>query len=238
MRKLILFFTLVTIFSCDPSMRSATGSSGWQSLFDGKTTAGWHKYGGGPVGSAWKVKDGYLYLDTSQKNNGQVVGGGDIVTDEEFENFHLQLEWKISPKGNSGIIFFIHEDKKYDWPWKTGPEMQVLDNGTPTSRGHDDAIYYTHRAGDLYDMLPSKETVKPVGEWNKAEIISKNGKLDFYLNGQHTLSTMMWDDNWKNMIAKSKFRSMPDFGTYKKGRIGLQDHDNEVSFRNIRIKRL
>ena len=230
---------LVVLLACDPSKQSSnTSGNGWLSLFDGQTTKGWHKYGGDPVGPAWKVKDGYLYLDTSDKKNGQVVGGGDIVTDEEFENFHLQLEWKISPRGNSGIIFYIHEDKiKYNWPWETGPEMQVLDNGTPTRAGHSDAVYYTHRAGDLYDMLASKEAVKP-GEWNQVEIVSQDGKLDFYMNGARILSTIMWDDNWKQMIAKSKFRSMPGFGTYKKGRIGLQDHDNEVLYRNIRIKRL
>jgi hypothetical protein len=239
MLKTFIFLLLALLAACDPSRQSASTGNGWESLFDGQTTKGWHKYGGDPVGPAWKVKDGFLYLDTSNKTNGQIIGGGDIVTDEEFENFHLQLEWKIAPRGNSGIIFYIHEDKpKYNWPWETGPEMQVLDNGTPTSAGQSDAIYYTHRAGDLYDMLASKEAVKPVGEWNQVEIIARDGKLDFYMNGVRTLSTIMWDDNWKQMIAKSKFRSMPGFGTYRKGRIGLQDHDNQVSYRNIRIKRL
>ncbi|HYH14866.1 MAG TPA: DUF1080 domain-containing protein, partial [Flavisolibacter sp.] len=96
----------------------------------------------------------------------------------------------------------------------------------------------THRAGDLYDLITAKEVVKPAGEWNAVEIIANNGKLDFYMNGQHTLSTTMWDDNWRNMIAKSKFKDMPDFGTIKKGRIALQDHGDNVWFRNIRIKRL
>ncbi len=86
-------------------------SQGWQLLFDGQTTKGWHKYGNEPVGSAWKVKDGSLMLDTAKKANWQVSNGGDIVTDEEFENFHLQLDWKIAKDGNSGIIFYIHEDK-------------------------------------------------------------------------------------------------------------------------------
>jgi hypothetical protein len=240
MLKLTAALLLIVLLSCDPSGRVSNSSgNGWVSLFDGSTTRGWHKYGGEPVGPAWKVKEGYLYLDTSEKKNGQIVGGGDIVTDEEYENFHLQLEWKISPRGNSGIIFYIHEDKKtFEWPWETGPEMQVLDNGTPTRLGQPDSKYYTHRAGDLYDMLASKEMVKPVGEWNQIDLIARNGKLDFYMNGQHTLSTSMWDDNWKKMIAISKFKNMPGFGTYQKGRIGLQDHDNEVCYRNIRIKRL
>jgi hypothetical protein len=208
---------------------------GWQLLFDGQSTKGWHKYGGAPVGSAWKAADGVLYLDTTEKKDWQIKDGGDIVTDEEFENFHLKLEWKISPAGNSGIIFLIHEDTaKYDWGWETGPEMQILDNSA-----HADSKINKHRAGDLYDLISSsKETVKPPGEWNLAEIKILNGKLDFYLNGENIVSTTLWDDNWKKMVAGSKFVKMPDFGTYKKGRIALQDHGNLVWFRNVMIKKL
>lgn len=225
------------LFACSGS-KQTTGSEkeeGWQLLFDGKTTKGWHKYGGQAVGSAWKVRDGYLCLDTSEKENWQIKNGGDIVTDEEFENFHLKLEWKIAKNGNSGIIFYIHEDKaKYNWPWETGPEMQVLDNN-----GHPDAKIIKHRSGDLYDLIScSKETTRPYGEWNFAEIKCVNGKLDLYLNGENVISTVLWDDNWRKLIAGSKFKNMPGFGTYKKGRIGLQDHGDEVCFRNIRIKRL
>jgi len=208
---------------------------GWQLLFDGTTAQGWHKYGGGPVGSAWKIADNTLYLDTSKKVNGKVEGGGDIVTDEEFENFHLKLEWKISKNGNSGIMFYVNEDTaKYKRSYETGPEMQVLDN-----EGHPDAKIIKHRAGDLYDLIScSKETVKPAGEWNLAEIKCVNGKLDFYLNGENVVSTMLWDDGWTKMVAASKFKQWPGFGTYKKGRICLQDHDNMVWYRNIKIKKL
>jgi len=218
---------------------AAGDDKNWISLFDGKTTNGWHAYGKTTVGNAWKIEDGALHLDAASKKGSQPAEGGDIVTDEEFENFDLKLEWKISPKGNSGVIFYIHEDPaQYQTPWQTGPEMQVLDNGTPTQKGHEDARLYTHRAGDLYDLLASKEVVKPVGEWNEVEIVANNGKLDFYMNGQHTLSTTMWDEQWKEMKAISKFKDMPGFGTYKKGKIGLQDHGNDVWFRNIKIKRL
>jgi hypothetical protein len=210
-------------------------TDGWQLLFDGQTTRGWHKYGGKPVGSAWKIADGTLYLDTTVKENWQVKDGGDIVSDEEFENFHLKLEWKIAKDGNSGIMFYVHEDTiKYKWPWETAPEMQVLDNN-----GHLDAKIPKHRAGDLYDLIAcSKETVKPYGEWNLAEIKCVNGKLDFYLNGENVVSTMMWDDNWKKMVAGSKFVKMPDFATYKKGKIALQDHGNQVWYRNVMIRKL
>ncbi|HVG42539.1 MAG TPA: DUF1080 domain-containing protein, partial [Chitinophagaceae bacterium] len=173
-------------------------------------------------------------LDAASKKTAQTEGG-DLVTDNEYENFHLKLEWKIAPKGNSGVIFYVQEDKtKYNDTYNTGPEMQVLDN-----EGHADAKIIKHRAGDLYDLISvSRETVKKAGEWNAAEIIANNGKLDFYLNGEHTVSTTMWDTAWQQMIAGSKFKDMQGFGAFKKGRIALQDHGDDVWYRNIMIKTL
>ncbi|MBI3139162.1 MAG: DUF1080 domain-containing protein [Sphingobacteriales bacterium] len=208
---------------------------GWQLLFDGQSTRGWHKYGGKPVGSAWKTADGTLYLDTTIKKDWQVMDGGDIVSDSSFENFHLKLEWKIAINGNSGIMFYVHEDTlKYKWPWETAPEMQVLDN-----MGHPDSKIIKHRAGDLYDLISSaKETVKPAGEWNQVEIKCLDGKLDFWLNGENVVSTQLWDDAWKKLVSGSKFSKMPDFGTYKSGKIALQDHGNTVWYRNVMIRKL
>jgi len=218
----------------DSTKMSQTNNDGWISLFDGTTTKGWHKYGGGAVGSGWKIQDGSIFLDTTVEVNGK-RDGGDIVTDEEFENFDLKLEWKIAKNGNSGIMFCVHEDTtKYKYPFETGPEMQVLDN-----EGHPDGKIKKHRAGDLYDLVScSKETVKPVGEWNQVEIKLLNGKLDFYLNGENVVSATMWDDNWNKLVAGSKFKTMPGFATFKKGHIDLQDHDCMVWFRNIMIKKL
>lgn len=216
------------------TLTDAQKADGWQLLFDGTTTKGWHVYNKKSDGSAWKVADGALYLDTAQKKDWQVVGGGDIVTDEEYENYHFKVEWKVTPGGNSGLIFNINESPKYEHTWHTGPEMQVLDNAA-----HRDASIVKHRAGDLYDLITSSpETVKPAGEWNLAEIVSNKGTLEFYLNGTKVVSTTMWDDSWKKLIAGSKFKTMKDFGTFKKGRIGLQDHGDLVWFRNIMIKKL
>ena len=248
LKYLLTAATLAMIVACNnasgnkKSIEMATASAqhnsltekekqdGWQLLFDGKSTTGWHKYGGDATGAAWKVQDSSLFFDASVKD-----GGGDIVTDEEYDNFHLKLEWKVDLGANSGIILFIHEDKtKYRFPWETGPEMQVLDN-----ERHPDAKIVKHRAGDLYDLIScSQETVRPALEWNQVEIKSLNGKLDFYLNGVNVVSTTLWDDAWRQMVAKSKFRGMKDFATYKKGRLGLQDHGDKVWFRNIRIKKL
>lgn len=243
MQKLLGVVALIFLFSCNSS-KHLSGSNqltreekndGWKLLFDGKSSKGWHKYGGGAIDSVWKAKEDNLCLDTEAKKQFNIKGDWDIVTDEEYDNFHLQLEWKISKNGNSGIIFYIHEDKKkYNWPWETGMEMQVLDNN-----GHPDAKYPKHRAGDLYDLISvSKETVKPYGEWNFAEIKCIDGKLDLFLNGEKVVSTTLWDDNWKKMVAGSKFKNMPAFSTYKKGRIGLQDHGDGVCYRNIKIRKL
>lgn len=205
---------------------------GFKPLFDGKTTKGWHTYGKNSAGAGWKAEDGILHFDPDAAKDGQ---GGDLVTNAEFENFHLKLDWKIAPNGNSGIIFYVNENpQKYQNTFSTGLEMQVLDND-----GHPDGKITKHRAGDLYDLVQSKsEPVKQVGEWNSAEIISNKGKLTFILNGVVVVDTILWNDDFEKLIAESKFAGWPGFGTFKKGKIALQDHGNNVWFRNIVIKEL
>lgn len=241
MRKLFLMSCLISGSLISYSQNTALNKlaagemkEGWQLLFDGKTTQGWHTYGKNTVSDSWKVQAGILFLDTSKKE-GQPRAGGDLVTDEEFDNFHLKYEWKIAKNGNSGLIFLVKEDPaKYQRTYNTGLEMQILDND-----GHPDGKIKKHRAGDLYDLIASSsEPVKPVGEWNVAEITSNKGNLELYLNGTKVVTTTLWNDNWKQMVAGSKFKTMNDFASFKKGKIALQDHGNTVHFRNIRIRRL
>jgi hypothetical protein len=228
-----------TTDSSNTTMDAATGNlndeekkEGWKSLFDGEKIEGWHTYGKTGTGS-WKVADGILYVD-STKTDGKREEA-DLLTDNEYENFHLALDWKIGSGGNSGIIFLVKEDSaKYKRTYETGPEMQLLDNA-----GHTDGKIPKHHAGDLYDLIAcSTETVKPVGEWNHTEIKLNKGKLDFYLNGTNVVSTTMWDEGWNKMVAGSKFKTMPDFAKFKKGKIALQDHGHPVWFRNIKIREL
>ena len=221
--------TTMTQESAEPN----AATEEWTPLFDGNTTEGWHTYGSDSVGQAWQVMDGALYLDPAAKKSGKT--GGDLVTDNEYSNYHLKLDWKVAQNGNSGIIFYVKEDPaKYPNTYNTGLEMQVLDN-----EGHPDAKINKHRAGDLYDLIASSpETVKPVGEWNHVEIISNNGNLELYQNGEKVVTTTLWDENWKNMVANSKFKDMQDFGSFKSGKIALQDHGDAVWFKDIMIKEL
>lgn len=209
-------------------------AAGWKLLFDGKTLNGWHKYGTDSIGKAWEINDQSLHLNVSDKKDWQTKNGGDIISDKEYTNFHFKTDWKIAKNGNSGLIFFVKEDPKtYKYPWMTGPEMQVLDNN-----GHPDSKLIKHRAGDLYDLITSKETVKPAEEWNTAEIIANKGNLQFFLNGEKVLETTMWNPAWRKTIAASKFHEFPGFGTFKKGKLCLQDHGDKVWYRNIMIKEL
>ena len=228
MKKLLLVFLIIFV-------AVQANAQKWISLFDGKTTNGWHSYGKTTTGEAWKVEDGAIVFDPAAKKAGK--SAGDIVTNESFNDFHLELEWKIAKNGNSGIIFFVQDEpSKYKNTWHTGPEMQVLDND-----GHPDAKIISHRAGNLYDLIVGKEgAVKPYDQWNKVDIIFKKGKLDLILNDVNVVSTHVGDDGWKELVRRSKFAKgeSPDFAKVLSGHIALQDHGDNVSYRNIRIQKL
>lgn len=241
------WYTLNNIPANDPGFKAPAKSvslntltesekaAGWVSLFDGKTITGWHTYNApGKIGKAWKVKDGSIHLDASNKKDWQTGDGGDIVSKKEYENYELNLEWRITNCGNSGIIINAVEDGKHTYMWETGPEMQALDDTC-----HPDGVYAEHRAGDLYDLISRKfVAANPAMEWNYVRIISNHGKYEFWLNGFRIVEFEMHTDEWNKLIAGSKFKDMPDFAKAKKGRIGLQDHGDNVWFRNIRIKEI
>lgn len=215
------------------TLSEAEQAAGWKLLFDGQSFDGWHGYRQEGVPSAWKIEDGAMTL-TPNSERPEGMTGGDILTDEEFENYELNLEWKIDSCGNSGIIFNVVESEEYDRPYHTGPEMQVLDNSC-----HPDAKIVTHRAGDLYDMIAcSEETVKPAGQWNQVRLIINNGKAEHWLNGVKVVEYEMFTPEWDAMIADSKFKEWKGFGQARKGRIDLQDHSDRVWYRNIKIREL
>jgi len=231
--KLVSTIALLFLFiAAVPKQDDVPVKKGWKSLFDGKTKKGWHIYRGEATGESWQVENGLLTFTPVNKPG--VKTGGDLTTDEEYENYHLSVEWKISEGGNSGIIFGVKEDSMFKKSYLTGMEMQVLDNSK-----HPDAKIIKHRAGDLYDLIScSKETVKPAGEWNHAEVIYNNNSLQLILNGETVVSTVVGDENWNKLVAGSKFKTMKGFGTFRKGRIVLQDHGDKVWYRDIKIKEL
>ena len=225
--------TLIGIAQKPNTLTRSEKKEGWKLLFDGKTTKGWHTYLRDTVGSKWQIKDDALVFDPSQPQS----GGGDIVTNDEYENYELNLEWKISKGGNSGIIFDVQENPKYNATYLTGPEMQVLDN---IDAG--DNKKQNHLAGCLYDLSGDSTVSKPnpVGEWNKVRLIQNKGHLTFWLNGIQTYDGQIGSEEWNALVAKSKFagKSFSDFAKVTKGKIALQQHPGSSEWRNIKIRML
>lgn len=224
----------ITSFAQKPNTLSKKEKrEGWQLLFDGKSTKGWHTYLRDTVGSKWQIQDNILVFDTSKPKE----GGGDIVTNEAYENFELRLEWRISKGGNSGIIFDIQEEPKYGATYLTGPEMQVLDNIDAS-----DNKKQNHLAGCLYDLAGDATVSKPVpvGEWNQVDILQKDGHLTLTFNGIKTFDGQIGSEEWNKMVANSKFagKAFTDFAKVPKGKIALQQHPGSSGWRNIKIRRL
>ncbi len=221
--------------------------NGWKLLFDGETTNGWHTYNKpGQIGRKWVAKDGMFVFEGRNRfefyvagrkielgpTNKVADGGEDIISDKAYENFELSLEWKVSEAGNNGIFYTVQEDTIYNEVWKTSPEMQVIDNAK-----HKDGLIYKHRAGDLYDLIASEPIrVKNQGEWNHVRVVKNQGKMEHWLNGSKVVSYDVNSPEWKNMIAKSKFKDLENFATAGPGHIAFQDHDNLVYYKNIKIR--
>ena len=211
-------------------LSTAEIKKGWKLLFDGSTLTGWKTYNRTDMATSWSVKDGAIFLDA--KKGRSEIAKGDLVTLEDYDDFELSLEWKISECGNSGIMYRIVEDPKYKQPYLTGPEMQVLDN-----KCHPDAKIITHRSGDFYDVMASKtENVKPAGEWNAVRIIMKGYKLEQWQNGVKQIKLTLGSDEINAIVEKSKWKNQKDWGKALIGKIGLQDHGDPVWFRNIKIR--
>lgn len=198
---------------------------GWVLLFDGETTDGWRGYNQDSF-----PEEGWVIEDQTLKVTG---GGGDIIYDQMFHNFHVKLEWKVSEAGNSGIFYLAQEVE--DTPiWHSAPEMQILDN-----QAHPDAdmgVNGNRQAGSLYDLIPADpQNFRGAGEWNEAGISVNNGTVTHYQNGVPVVEYELGTEEWDEMVANSKFEPLENFGIDQPGYFGLQDHGDDVWFRNIRI---
>jgi hypothetical protein len=206
------------------TLTAAEQKEGWVLLFDGKDANKMLRgYKKADMPKEWVVEDGTLTLHGH---------GGDIVTKDEYADFEFQTDWRISPGGNSGIMYHVSED--FGSPWETGPEMQILDDTK-----HADGKSRLTSAGACYALYPAPlGAVKPVGEWNTANIRCVGGKVKMTLNGVTTAEFDMNSKDWKDRVAGSKFASMKAFGTKSSGHVALQDHGDVVSFRNIKARKL
>ncbi len=225
--KIYLLCICFLLVGCNPS------KDGWIELFNGENLEGWHAYGADSTIDGWYVADGELIYDFQRREGG---GSSNLVTDDEFSNFELSLDWKIGHHGNSGIFWSVMENEEYKHPYQTGPEIQILDDDWKEyveERGD------INRAGSLYGLMaPSAIVSKAAGEWNHYLIhIDHNENIGYVIfNDQEVLRFPVHGPEWEAMIAKSGFADWPGFGKAKTGHISLQEYGGKVAFRNIKIK--
>ena len=203
----------------DNKLTPAEASGGWKLLFDGKSTAGWRGFKTPAPDAGWKVVEGALTPDPKTSK--------DLVTKANYENFELSFDWKISPKGNSGLMY--HVIGVGDETYESGPEYQILDNahGEPPLQ----------RAASLFALYaPSKDMTKPVGQFNHARLVVDHGRVQHWLNGMMLAEYEIGSPDFKARVAASKFKRWPQFATGKTGAIVLQCHGDAVAFRDIKIR--
>ena len=208
---------------------------GWKLLFDGKTSTGWMNARTKTFpSSGWEIKEGTLTINPENKAKG---GGGDIVTVDKYKNFELIVDFKYTKGANSGIKYFVDTESKNGSLASIGCEYQVLDD-----RNHPDAnegINGNRRLAGVYDLIPPKnQRDNGIDAWNRATIIVNGNKVQHWLNGQLTVEYERGNAEWRELVAKSKFKDIPGFGEAKEGRILLQDHGNYVSYKNIKIREI
>jgi hypothetical protein len=214
----------------DNALSAAEQREGWELLFDGKTLDSWRGYKMQSIPAGWSVENGAIrFVPPKEGTGGQRA---DVITKKQYQDFELVVEWAVTPGGNSGIFFHVSETTPRTY--ETGPEFQVLDNA-----GHQDGKKPVTSAGSNYALhAPAKDVTRPLGEWNEARIRVEGAHVTHWLNGTKLLEYDLWTPEWKALVAASKFGAMPGYGLDKTGHIALQDHGNDVKFRNLKIRAL
>lgn len=228
----VLFFATYAAHCQDPnSLTDEERAAGWRLLFDGRTTQGWRAYKGESVPSCWKIEDGVL-LSRPQEGDSR----GDIITVEQFADFELVWQWRMSPGGNSGLIYRATEE--YAQVWQSGPEYQILDN-----QRHLDGLNPLASAGACYAVFaPARDATRPVGQWNESRIVARGNHVEHWLNGEKLLEYDIGTPRWIAHVKTSKFYltayGQGSWGKATRGHIGLQDYGGAIGFRGIKIRLL
>lgn len=255
MKKKLLLFITILIAGCAVILFSSQSSSSeneWISLFDGETTEGWRGYNSNEMPPGWTAKDGMLMFDTELELEQNYKGGKDIIYgNEEFDNFEFYVEWKIPIGGNSGIFYHIREG--YGGPPEISPEYQLIDDINyaeihDLKSSNEQFVSYEpeklqdwQQTGADYAMYipdPSKKSLNPAGEWNSSKIVFTAEKVEYWLNGKMVLHFVPWSEDWYSRRNSGKWINAADYGKYKKGFIGFQDHGSSLWFKNIKIRKL
>ena len=206
------------------TLTAAEQQEGWTLLFDGRTADGWHSFKKTTFpAKGWVIEEGCLkHLDKA--------GGGDLISEGEFEEFDLTWEWKIAPRANSGLKYFV-TDKRAS---ALGHEYQMIDDGPNSARGGLQAT------ASFYEVVPAPAALKlnPPGQWNQSRVLVRGQHVEHWINGAKVVEYELGSDAIKAAVARSKFKGVADFGTRVKGHILLQDHGGEVCFRSIKLRNL
>jgi hypothetical protein len=243
----------IIAFACAPAAQVGSGApntlspveqrDGWSLLFDGKTFNGWRGLGYDSVPTAhWKIENGAIRKiadgEVPRLADGQPAAGGDLITRDTYRDFELTWDWKISRAGNSGVKYNVSEEISMAAAPNhaaLGFEYQMLDDSL-----HEDNKVPSHRAGALYDLIApnANKTLKPVGEWNSSRLVFRGNHGEHWLNGVKVVEFDLGTPLMDSALARSKYKSIPNFAERRAGHIVLQDHVDEVYFRNIKIRRL
>ena len=239
MKKNILLILISISLSC--SNQNKNKSNEWINLFDGTSLDGWRAYNGDQMPPGWKIIDSVLTFKTEQilEQDYDYKGNRDIMYgEEEFENFELYLEWKIPKGGNSGIYYHIKEG--YGGFADMAPEYQLLDDENYAEIHDYELKDWQLTAADYAMHVPdtTQKVLYPPGQWNSSRIIFTPNNVEHWLNDKKVLSFIPWTEQWYEKRNSGKWDNFPDYGKYKKGYIGLQDHGSNLWFRNIKIKKL
>ncbi len=230
----VMSFTACNQADKPNKLSRAEKKDGWTLLFDGKTTEGWHNWNEDTI-TGWIVEDGCLV--------GLGLGGdigGDIISEDEYENFHLKWDWKLGAHGNSGVMYHVVEAPKYHAAYETGPEYQLIEdddfrdeNGDPYPLEE-----WQKTAADYAMYLPNDQKQVNVRDWNSSEIVFTPEKAEYWLNGVKVLEFVPWSEDWTARRNSGKWDQYPDYGLARTGKLCLQDHGSKIWFRNIKIKEL